>query len=425
MTGATLFSGIGAPECALPEIDWRWCAEIEPFPAAVHAHRFPGVRNLGDVTKVDWSQVEPVDLIVADSPCQAFSVAGLRKSLNDARGNLTLELVHAVNAIRPRFLLWENVPGVLSTADNAFGCFLAALVGSPEAIVLDGGWPRAGVVDGPQRRAAWRVLDAQYCGLAQRRERVFVVASPHTERHPAEILFEWASLRRDSPPSREAREDVAGSLGGGSGARGWCNDLDRSGAFIPERSMCLNAGGMNRIDAESETLIPQCIGVDEEQNAADELMGTLKSRMKGGGQVAVAFVQNQRDEVRQTDVVGALQAEPGMKQQMYIAAPAVAFCERGRERGRTLETQDDVADCLTNPGSGGRTHSRQIMTPDYAVRRLTPVECERLQGFPDGWTDITYRGKPAADGQRYKALGNSMAVPVIRWIGKRIMEATA
>jgi DNA (cytosine-5)-methyltransferase 1 len=293
VTYLSLFSGIEVASVAWRPLGWQCVAvaEIEPFPAAVLAHHYPDVPNLGDVTAVDWAPWRgTVDVLVGGSPCQAFSVAGLRQSLQDPRGNLTLEFVRAADAIQPRIIVWENVPGVLSTDDNAFGCFLAALVGSPAPIVFDAGWPSAGVVDGPERRAAWRVLDAQYFGLAQRRKRVFVVASAGEGAHPAEILFEWDDLRRDTPPSREAgqvaptipsRCTAGGGLGtdfdydgglvcptlrsGGNqtgGDRPPRTDVDTCESLIPTVAMCLNGGGMNRIDGESETFVTHALRAD-------------------------------------------------------------------------------------------------------------------------------------------------------------------
>lgn len=207
MTYISSCSGIEAATAAWHQYGWTPLAfcEIDKSASRVLAHHYPEVPNLGDFTAVDWSQWS-ADICVGGTPCQAFSVAGLRKSLADERGNLSLEFIRAINIIRPRYVVWENVPGVLSTADNAFGCFLAGLVGCDEPIVFEQGWPNSGVVDGPLRRCAWRVLDAQYFGLAQRRKRVFVVASSGDGPHPAEILPEWESMRRDSPPSREAGE---------------------------------------------------------------------------------------------------------------------------------------------------------------------------------------------------------------------------
>jgi DNA (cytosine-5)-methyltransferase 1 len=226
--GVTYCSGIGAPEVAAPEIDWLYCAEIEKFPSAVLKHHRPHVPNLGDMMAPDFIaralEFGRPDIAVAGTPCQAFSVAGLRRSLEDARGNLTLRFVEIIDATRPRLVLWENVPGVLSTKDNAFGCFLGALVGADTALVPPRGyrWTDAGVVAGPKRTAAWRILDAQWFGLAQRRERVFVVADSGDGRAP-EILFEREGLQRYFAPRREERQDVTGSLsartsgGGGLG----------------------------------------------------------------------------------------------------------------------------------------------------------------------------------------------------------------
>lgn len=459
MTYLSLFSGIEAATVAWAPLGWRCLAvaEIEKFPAAVLAHHYPDVPNLGDVTTVDWSQWRgKVDVLVGGSPCQAFSVAGLRQSLADPRGNLTLEFVRAADTIQPRFIVWENVPGVLSTSDNAFGCFLAALVGSDDPIVFSDGWPRAGVVDGPTRSACWRVLDAQYFGLAQRRERVFVVASAGNGPHPAEVLLEWEGLRRDSPPSREAGEvaptiPARSTAGGGLGT-----DFDCDGGCIPETAMCLNAGGMGRIDGESETFVP--VGTFQntghgwwnESDVAQTIRtpdggGSMEANVIAHALRADGFDASEDGTGRGTPLVPVPILEAGARTGVSTTDPragigigqpgdpmftlqggkqhAVAFCERGREQGRTLESQEDLAYALTNPGSGGRTHSRQIMAPTMAVRRLTPTECERLQGFPDGYTLIPYRGKPAADGPRYRALGNSMAVPVMRWIGERIMSA--
>lgn len=202
-----------APEEAMPWVDWKWCAEIEPFPCSVIAERHPGIRNLGDIMAADFTErATPIDLLVAGTPCQAFSVAGLRKSLSDGRGNLTLRFMEVVHVLRPRITLWENVPGVLSTDDNAFGCFLAGLVGADEAITPPTGWESAGVVSGPLGTAAWRILDAQYFGLAQRRARLFLVFCFGDSADPAEILFEFESMRRDSPPCREAGESSTASF---------------------------------------------------------------------------------------------------------------------------------------------------------------------------------------------------------------------
>jgi DNA (cytosine-5)-methyltransferase 1 len=228
-------SGIEAASVAWHHLGWipRWFAEIEPFPSAVLAHHWPEVSNLGDFTairdKVTAGTVESPDVLVGGTPCQAFSVAGLRQSLDDKRGQLTLEFVRLANAIdsvrslrgqRPVTVVWENVPGVLNTPDNAFGCFLAGLVGEDDPLVAPGGrWSNAGYVRGPARAAAWRILDAQYFGVAQRRRRVFVVASAGGIR-PESVLFELDGVRRDSPPRRQQGQGAAADVAPCIGASG-------------------------------------------------------------------------------------------------------------------------------------------------------------------------------------------------------------
>ena len=242
MRFGSVCSGIEAASVAWHPLGWQaaWLAEIEPFPSAVLKHHYPEVPNLGDMTtlpdRIRGGEVEAPDLFCGGTPCQAFSVAGLRRSLDDARGNLALtfcEIADAIDSVRlaagkpASIVFWENVPGVLSTADNAFGCFLAGLAGEDDPLVPPGGkWTDAGVVYGPQRTVAWRVLNAEHFGLAQRRRRVFVVASARDGFDPSKVLFEYEGLRRDSAPSREAGEGpapcvTAGAANGGTahGAR--------------------------------------------------------------------------------------------------------------------------------------------------------------------------------------------------------------
>ena len=191
-------SGIEAATVAWEPLGWRpaFFAEIEPFPSAVLAHRHPAIPNLGDMTAIDGRAWRGrIDVLVGGTPCQAFSVAGLRRSLDDKRGNLALRFVELADACQPGWIVWENVPGVLSTRDNAFGCFLGGLAGEDGPLEPPGGkWADAGVVLGPARAVAWRVLDAQYFGLAQRRRRVFVVAGAGDRADPAQVLFELMEI---------------------------------------------------------------------------------------------------------------------------------------------------------------------------------------------------------------------------------------
>ena len=371
-------SGIEAASVAWEPLGWQASgfAEIEPFPCAVLAHHYPDVPNHGDMTllpaKIRAGEVEAPDLLCGGTPCQAFSVAGLRQSLDDARGNLTLtfcEIADAIDAMRkqPSIVFWENVPGVLNTKDNAFGCFLGALAGEDDALVAPGGrWANAGFVDGPQRAVAWRVLDAQYFGVAQRRRRVFVVASARADFDPAAVLFEFEGVRRDTAPSRETGQAVAGTFKACASSGGWSNSADHAAAgYMQPVAARMVAFGEYVDDGTASAMKAR-----DYKDATDLVAQPM------------AFAQNTRDEVRYINgdgaIAGALAAESGMKQTNYV---------------------------------------HQAM----AVRRLTPVECERLQGFPDNYTNIPWRkADQSPDGPRYKALGNSWAVPVVRWIGERI-----
>ena len=534
----------------------KWFAEVEPFPSAVLAHRWPAVPNLGDMTKLArevllGNTIAPL-ILVGGTPCQAFSVAGMRAGLADPRGALTIkyvELADAVDHVRTArgdeecIVVWENVPGVLSDKGNAFGCFLGALVGESDALIPAGGkWTDAGCVYGPKRAAAWRVLDAQYFGLAQRRRRVFVVASARTGFDPAAVLFESEGMRRDHPPRRGEGQDVAGRAPFGPalqcgcgyvyscslGAYG-CPDCEGEGgpgvevlggvpAFGGENQAgslfqagALNAHGL-RNDFASETFcvaptlaggarksggyslddIPLTAGTlqaggkaagsatlqDAEQGLliafsckdygadAGELAPTLRamghgdSHANAGGQVAVAYAiqdgamrENPSSGPQgmgvQADIAYTLEARASMTKTQAVCVtgdithtlkgegfdgsedgtgrgqPIVAaFAENSRSELRYEGGDGQVAGTLST-GGGKAGQGTPTIQAGSAVRRLTPVECERLQGMPDNHTLIPWRGKPAEecpDGPRYKAIGNSKAVPVVRWLGRRIKQ---
>ena len=431
LKGATMCSGIGAPETALPNIQWLWSAEVEKFPSAVLSSRHPGSKNLGDITAPDFIEMArrfgPLGILVAGTPCQAFSVAGNRRSLEDARGNLTLRFVEVVDAIKPDAVLWENVLGVLSTKDNAFGCFLAALVGADDAIVPERGWTNAGMVSGPRRNAAWRVLDAQYFGLAQRRKRVFVVACPRNGADPREILFECEGVPRHSPPRREAGERTAADASERAGIGGGGREVGHT----------LKAKSNSDHREDSETFVVSPIGLDEEENATVDFFGTLKARQEGGGFEGSVFVPNNshclnaggmgRIDYETETLVAAFKASHFTRGKdgapSDIAPPVSADADKGDQDTLVFQSKASASQSM-NPGDIspsmdiGKSDGLSIVGA-FGVRRLLPVECEKLQGFSPGWTALP----GAADGTRYRALGNSMAVPVISWIGKRIMAA--
>ncbi|CZU55956.1 Dam family site-specific DNA-(adenine-N6)-methyltransferase [Enterobacter hormaechei] len=459
MKYGSVCSGIEAASKAWEPLGWKpaWFSEIEPFPSAVLAHHWPDVTNLGDMTKiadaVRAGDVEAPDVLVGGTPCQAFSIAGLREGLSDDRGQLTLSYVELANAIDAKrrergepesIIVWENVPGVLSSKDNAFGCFLAGLAGESSELQPAGGkWTHAGCVSGPERVIAWRVLDAQFFGVAQRRRRVFVVASARKGFDPAAVLFELDSVRRDTAPRRETQKAVAALTARGVGTCGADGNQAQAGHLI---AMTHDQGGdeIKTDDPASELTcnheapiaaygIPgNWIGRAPENggNATEPMVDVspcLTVADRHG--VAYAFAENSHGEARLQDgdggITGPLSTGGGKPGQGYPAV--VAFQERGRADGRSLEINGDLAYALTAPNGGGRAQERNIADfRTMAVRRLTPIECERLQGFPDNHTLIGWRGKDTAecpDGPRYKAIGNSMAVPVMRWIGERIAAA--
>jgi DNA (cytosine-5)-methyltransferase 1 len=578
ITYGSVCSGIEAATLAWKPLGMRatWFAEIEAFPSEVLAHHYPNTPNLGDMTRlaaqVLAGRIAAPDILVGGTPCQAFSVAGMREGLADPRGALTIkyvELADATDYVRAGqrkpacVIVWENVPGVLSDKGNAFGCFLGALAGEDCELQPSGKkWPDAGCVYGSKRTIAWRVLDAQYFGLAQRRRRVFVVASARDGFDPTEVLFEREGLRRDTAPRRGEGQDVTGtapfgpalqcgcghvfgeelgpfgcvncegdegpavSMFGGIpafGGHGLNGSVERSAtltakdtrmdmesetffvaptlagggrksggyslddipitapalraqaqsshradseAFIVAGTLQANgkaAGSATQQDAESGLLVvhgTQDPGVSDRlafalgrnngaENAvlafsckdhgadAGSLAPTLRamnhsgSHANAGGQAAIAYpIQNATRGKAQNglgigDTTDPMYTLDQGSQHAVFATEAVAVSLRGRDGGGTAELGDSLSGCLRGASGGGDKAHAMVAS---AVRRLTPRECERLQGMPDDYTLIPWRGKPALecpDGPRYKAIGNSKAVPVVRWIGKRLKNYIA
>lgn len=433
MRFGSVCSGIEAASVAWEPLGWQaaWFSEIEPFPCALLKHHYPAVPNHGDMTtltaRIRAGKVEAPDLFCGGTPCQAFSVAGLRQSLADARGNLSLvfcEVANAIDAVRsargdkPCIVFWENVPGVLSTSDNAFGCFLAGLAGETVPLEPAGRkWTDAGVVLGPTRAVAWRVLDAQYFGVAQRRKRVFVVASARDDFDCAAVLFEREGLRRDTAPSRPQRQIAPtipsrSTAGGGLGT-----DFDCDGGLIPQTmaaldTQCGNTKLSNQ-NVKSHLIVSRMIGFGH--YVQDQTAGSLKARDWKDATDLISTYDSRQHHNPQLSETAQLTTKncSGIRGDTPLVAHA--FGARQSDVGQ----YGDLSGALDTDG-----HSIGILQRT-AVRRLTPRECERLQGFPDDYTAISYKGKPAADcpdGPRYKALGNSWAVPVVRWIGARIAQ---
>ncbi|NBW14403.1 MAG: DNA (cytosine-5-)-methyltransferase [Caulobacteraceae bacterium] len=405
-------------------------SEIESFPCSVLTHHYPKVKNYGDMNEWrEWNH-GPIDVLVGGTPCQSFSVAGLRQGLNDPRGSLMLTYLAIVEHHRPRWIIWENVPGVLSSGGGRdFGTFLGALG------QLGYGW-------------SYRVLDAQWFGVPQRRRRVFVVGCIGDFRRAAEVLFERESVRRDSAPSRKTREGSAGVVAPSLTAS---NDPSRSpqssevtqqvAAVVAARMVAfgeyVDDGTASAIKArgykDATDLVAQPIPIKDPQDLV-RLSPTRKNGAGWGQPGDPAFT------LRSACVPGAVVNSVGYD--------SFNNCVTG-DVSKTLNTDSQGGTAVMQPYIGGIDYENNAHTMEEAtgpllkgsptgggrplpaiatatkVRRLTPRECERLQGFPDDYTLITHRGKPAADGPRYKALGNSMAVPVMRWIGKRIQKCPA
>jgi len=373
-------------------------SEIEPFPCKVLQHHYPTVPNLGDMTKFKGWPDADVDVFVGGTPCQSFSVAGLRKGLDDPRGNLMLTYLAIAKQYRPNWLVWENVPGVLSSAEGRdFGSFLGGLA------ILGYGF-------------AYRVLDAQYFGVAQRRKRVFVVGYLGDWRPAAAVLFERHSLQGHPAPSRKKGKSFAASIASGAPI----SDYDVAGTLdkgTPGRGI----GHNGNYDSQVVSVGSLCAR-------------TGQSRSVHGVAQPIAFsgqMSNPQTDVDMTQTLGAknpmavaVSNGHGWWSESDGTAQTIALAEntigRKPENGGNGDGFTDGGPMYTLNATGVHGVAQAM-----AVRRLTPIECERLQGFPDRYTDIQPKGKATPDGPRYKALGNSMAVPVMGWIGKRIQEVDA
>lgn len=444
MKFGSVCSGIEAASVAFEPLGFtaQWFSEIEHFPSEVLKHRYPTVPNLGDMTKLTQNETfraSSIDLLVGGTPCQSFSVAGLRRGLADPRGNLMLTFLALADAKKPRWIVWENVPGVLSSnGGRDFGTFLGALG------ELGYGF-------------AYRVLDAQYFGVAQRRRRVFVVGYLGDWRPAAAVLFERESLQRDIKSSRKKRQEVTTDAKGGVGATGkWVSPNGEETIGTIKARDYKGLGNQDLEDGRGLAIRPhavsQPISIDAECNARTNQFGTLVRGGEGGTQQFVA--QPIAFKVRggcEGGGKGYLGQEEraftiSTMQDQQIAQPIAVDTYNQTINEHTSQTirSDSKADQIgavlqpiavdtynytTNEHtaqtirSASDTEHIGAVLQTMAIRRLTPKECERLQGFPDDWTQIPYRNKPAdqcPDGPRYKACGNSMAVPVMRWIGQRI-----
>lgn len=484
MRFGSVCSGIEAASVAWEPLGWTaaWLAEVDMAASAVLAHRlgatapkFPLAKNERFLKRVAWGEritnwgdmtripdlvrigaADAPDVLCGGTPCQSYSIAGRRQGLSDDRGQLTLKFVELADAIdeqrlargeQPCVVFWENVPGVLSSKDNAFGCFLADLAGEDMPLEPPGGrWKNAGLVLGPKRAVAWRTFDAQYFNLAQRRARMFVVASAREGFDPGEVLFEFDGVRRDTPPSREAGQDAAGTLAARADGGGFPGTDEACSGYVQPVGRPV-AIAMAHGQGGAEISEERCPTLTCNHEAPIVTIPILEAGARTG--VSTNDPRAGLGVGGNHDPMFTLQAG-----KQHGVALSVAL--RGRDGGATAELGDELAGTLrastgggdkpyvldvlpfdtthitspqngANPQWGNPCHSLSAgghppacIDTTMAVRRLMPVECERLQGFPDGWTEVPVGGKPAADGPRYKQLGNSWAVPVVRWIGARI-----
>ncbi len=460
MRYGSVCSGIEAATMAWHPLGWTpaFFSEIEAFPSAVLAHHYGsnmpgeplaknGIPNYGDFTQIG-ADAGPIDLLVGGTPCQSFSVAGKRLGLDDPRGNLALEYLSLARRLRARWIVWENVPGVVSSVtdeEDGEGGIQSGIEGreaGDEWIEESDFATFLSFVRECWYGFAYRVLDAQYVrvdgfgrAVPQRRRRVFVVGYLGDWRRAAAVLLEPQGMRGDSAPRREQGKRVAPTIASRpTGGGGLGTDFDLDGGLISndwpaQVSPTLDTYYGDKMGLEDQHIFnqrggkfvpaPIAFNSREDPEVTWDRAGALGSSSPQSQ--AVAFAQNTRDEVRlfggDGQVVGALAAEPGMKQQSYVAQPAVAFDMRGREGGAQFEGPHETANIRAASGGSSKSYVAQ----EWAVRRLTPTECERLQGFPDNFTNVPWGKKDTSpDGPRYKALGNSMAVNVMRWIGRRI-----
>lgn len=438
-------SGIEAASVAWHPLGWEPVAfsEIEPFPAAVLAHHYPNVPNLGDMTKYkEWPDAT-IDLLVGGTPCQSFSVAGLRKGLDDPRGNLMLTYLAIADRYRPKWLVWENVPGVLSS--NGGRDFASLLRGLEEC-----GYG-----------FAYRILDAQFVrtyehprAVPQRRRRVFVVGCLGSWQRAAAVLFERESLSGNPAPSRKKGEgfahDVAPSLT--SSGRG----VERAGETRGQDPVVAHTTGagywqegfgtLRAREQESHehlvahTLRGEGFDASEDGTGRGTPLVTVMAHGQANAEIGigrspaltcnheapiVAFAQNQLGEVRTGEVANTLNTDSNAsgRNTPMVCYPINTMAAIGRENEKnhrqTFGIGDDGDPQFTLQSA--HSHAVAVTRPPMQVRRLTPICCERLQGFEDNYTNIPWRGKPESpDGPRYRALGNSMATNCMSWIGTRI-----
>ena len=415
-------SGIEAATVAWQKLGWEAAAfsDIEPFPRELLQHHYPNIPLHGDFTTIGDKDYGSIDLLVGGTPCQAFSVAGLRKGFADDRGNLTLAFLQLLKRKRPKWVVWENVPGVLShDKGRTFGSFLGGLG------ELGYGF-------------AYRVLDAQYFGVPQRRRRVFVIGCLGDWRSPAEVLFEPESLSGDITPERKKGQDVAGTLTQGFGARGVDAQQIADGNYAIAKCLTKRGAGGENHCADTANFITYGLAgntIDRKPEnggngagVSEDLSFTLTKTDRHA--VAAIPINTMTMMGRPSDDLsprmGSGIGEVGDPCPTITKGHSHAVFSFDSLASNSMKSKNPNSGCRQVDLSGTIDTTRPCpsknqgglgIVKNNVIRRLTPLECERLQGFPDGYTKLNDK---TTDSKRYAALGNSMAVPVMKWIGERI-----
>lgn len=399
----SLFSGMEGFGHGLEKAGMKvvWWVEQDKQCHRVLAKHYPDAEGFHDVKEIAPSRLKAVDLITFGWPCQDLSVAGKREGLAGKRSGLFFEAMRIIEALSPKWIIGENVPGLLSAGERRD---MGYVIGYMEQLGYC---------------VSWAMLDTQYFHLAQRRERLFFVGSLGNT-GSIQVLFESDCGPWDSAPCREKGQGVAGTIGGGStdSRRGFRNDLDTQGAFVP-----VAIAENQRNEVREMDVIPNLSGGGGKPGRGYPCIAqTLRS---GGGNPAAHGKPSGLDENLIPVPDPAYCLSPGTDGHQFGSGreaqdtfAVVAFTERTRKDGRNFKAQEELAYSLTNPGAGGRSHSRQLMQ-NMTVRRLTPTECLRLQGFPDDYLDLD---PPLSDSAKYRMIGNSVSPVIVAWIGKRIME---
>lgn len=481
LTLGSLFDGIGGWQLAAVHAGVKpiWSSEIEKFPLAVTRKRFPDTKQLGDVTKI--TDVEPVDIVCAGSPCQDLSIAGKREGLAGERSGLFINAINIVRQMRmstrgrqPRFFIWENVPGAFTSGSERGADFRAVLESIAETDIpmpKDGRWAAAGMVQCPKCEIAWRVLDAQYWGVPQRRKRIFLVADfAAADRRAAEVLFVEPCVPRDSAESERAREEIAGGTGKSIGSAGetltpW--DVQSNRIQSVNGKAAALYGGAGQGTHNGAVFDTRQIVMSVHENQQGEVWETNKfaALSTGGGKpgqgypcVACYDMTHAQDVIRENKQAPTLNARMGTGGNqvpilMENIPKSVIMGHDERSARFHTETTDPLTACdykqppiVAQVSTGGgvqmavdvrnskeadinvalqssaskNVQSNNVVRQQYAVRRLMPLECERLQGLPDGWTLIN--DKSCSDSARYKAIGNGMAQPCADYVIQRIVD---